>query len=292
MECIKILVFVLSLQRIVENTVVCQGSNLDIACPTNSSIYISEANYGRTDRHTCAKIFGLESQCSNYKITEEILISRCENKTTCTIHVENDFFGNPCLLISKYLNVTHYCKENGGNKKHTGTEWVSCRDKGKGQTDNDDYRNIGTGVGIGFFSAVALIGFIYSIYHHLLVNRIFRHKPLNKLNTTELDVMEGKITNNERQLSWNHHNTGDTENKPTQEQKRDNSSTGKHEYESIRSSNITITYDLPNSKQRNNGDDLDHSNYNHASNRKTSNNYDVANDNKCRNATISNQYDA
>ena len=105
--------------------------------------------------------------------------------------------------------------------------------------------------------------------------------------------MEGEITNNECKLSWNHHNnTGDTENKPTQKQKRDNSSTVKHEYESVRSSNITHTYDLPNCKQRNNGDDPDHANYNHASNRKTSNNYDIANDNKYRNPTISNQYDA
>lgn len=104
--------------------------------------------------------------------------------------------------------------------------------------------------------------------------------------------MEGKITNNERTLSPNHHNnTGDTENKQTLEQKRDNSSTVKHEYESVRSPNIIYNYDLPNSTQRKTGDYLAHVHYNHVSNRKTSNNYDIVNDNEYRNSTISNQYD-
>lgn len=91
-------------------SVVCKGTTFDIICPTNSSITISEANYGRTDTYTCARFLGLESLCRNYEITEEILISHCDNKTTCTIPVENDFFGNPCFGISKYLNVTYYCK--------------------------------------------------------------------------------------------------------------------------------------------------------------------------------------
>jgi hypothetical protein len=77
---------------------------------TVCSIYISEANYGRTDRNICPKILGLESLCRDYENTEEKLKLHCENKTTCTIHVGNDFFGNPCFVISKYLNVTYYCK--------------------------------------------------------------------------------------------------------------------------------------------------------------------------------------
>ncbi|CAG2234561.1 unnamed protein product [Mytilus edulis] len=91
----------------------CQGETLHITCPSNFVIVFDDANFGRgrSDSERCRQWTGREStHCDNHKHTLKVLNDKCHEQQQCIIPVNKDIFGNPCLTITKYLNVKFHCK--------------------------------------------------------------------------------------------------------------------------------------------------------------------------------------
>ncbi|CAG2215766.1 unnamed protein product [Mytilus edulis] len=95
------------------NKNLCQGETLHITCPSNFVIVFDDANFGRgrSDSERCRQWTGREStHCDNHKHTLKVLNDKCHEQQQCIIPVNKDIFGNPCLTITKYLNVKFHCK--------------------------------------------------------------------------------------------------------------------------------------------------------------------------------------
>ncbi|XP_057292316.1 coadhesin-like [Hydractinia symbiolongicarpus] len=87
---------------------VCENKIMTINCGSKR-IRISGASYGRTSRRYCGYKFFHRSNC-HAKSSKRVVTSRCENKHSCSVKASNKVFGNPCLLTSKYLEVSYTCK--------------------------------------------------------------------------------------------------------------------------------------------------------------------------------------
>ncbi|XP_030623525.1 L-rhamnose-binding lectin CSL1 [Chanos chanos] len=89
----------------------CEGQNAHLSCGWGV-IKVTDANYGRTDTHTCSS--GRPSQqishvhCFQSK-SLSIMSYRCDGKESCVVHVSNSVFSDPCYGTYKYLDVSYLC---------------------------------------------------------------------------------------------------------------------------------------------------------------------------------------
>ncbi|XP_042265111.1 rhamnose-binding lectin-like [Thunnus maccoyii] len=91
--------------------VVCEYSLAHLQCDEGQVLFVYGADYGRRDHTTCsyqrspAQV--RDTYCSNpaSKVGES-----CNGKNSCTVRASNSVFGDPCVGISKYLEVAYMCQ--------------------------------------------------------------------------------------------------------------------------------------------------------------------------------------
>ncbi|CAM4331199.1 unnamed protein product [Leuciscus chuanchicus] len=91
----------------------CASCSLFKGCCLYGTIRVIEANYGRTDRTTCARGIPF-SQTSNTrckKTVTNIVANRCNGRKKCDVHASNTVFGDPCGGTYKYLYLTYACRK-------------------------------------------------------------------------------------------------------------------------------------------------------------------------------------
>lgn len=87
---------------------VCEGTEMFIKCPTGR-ISIKKAIYGRTDQKICRKYPYDKTDCESIH-SEGIVKTLCNRETECKIKVSNTMLrGDPCLYVTKYLEVLFTC---------------------------------------------------------------------------------------------------------------------------------------------------------------------------------------
>lgn len=86
--------------------IVCEVSNLSIACEPGETIIILDANYGRTSSARCGSSQNTKCKSPN---SFEIVSLKCTGEEKCTVSATNNVFGDPCDGTPKYLEVKYVC---------------------------------------------------------------------------------------------------------------------------------------------------------------------------------------
>jgi len=100
---------------------VCENSVATLTCPAGTyiSIVAGTVIYGRTQNDLCPYpgfLRGLIFACpgcrgSNAQVNAEFRVrSDCQYRQTCSFTVGNGMFGDPCLLVYKYLQLSYTCQ--------------------------------------------------------------------------------------------------------------------------------------------------------------------------------------
>ncbi|XP_064632150.1 uncharacterized protein LOC135490703 [Lineus longissimus] len=92
--------------------IICEKASDTISC-IGGSINIVYANYGRTNSFVCPA--GLAFQKTNTNCLSEAATlakvrNECHGKTTCSLSVSNEEFGDSCFGTTKYLDVHYTCR--------------------------------------------------------------------------------------------------------------------------------------------------------------------------------------
>ncbi|KAG1960985.1 L-rhamnose-binding lectin CSL3-like [Pimephales promelas] len=87
--------------------IICENSESVIKCG-KGVIQIHHANYGRRCLVPCPR--KLTTRCDCYSPQTSSLRSRCDGKKSCQLSASNSVFADPCMKVSKYLEVTYSCK--------------------------------------------------------------------------------------------------------------------------------------------------------------------------------------
>ncbi|GLV41383.1 Calcium-independent receptor for alpha-latrotoxin [Carabus blaptoides fortunei] len=118
MKCILTIVLIcttLALSQDIQTKIACQHDTLHLRCNRGEHIQITSSNYGRTNVYTC----GLEGDTECHSTDAiNIVKQRCDKLQSCSIKATNEVFGEPCVGVIKYLEVSykctpeHKCKQN------------------------------------------------------------------------------------------------------------------------------------------------------------------------------------
>ena len=112
------------LSVIIFHTVVCQKERLNINCTLEagnrrSAVHFIKSNFGRKSSSHCTQWFGFETfDCDDQEESLRILNKHCGGKSLCNLKVTKDLFGNRCLTITKYLDVSYCCVSINYNGKN------------------------------------------------------------------------------------------------------------------------------------------------------------------------------
>ena len=105
----RCLVFILGTSDI-QRVVACEHEDAILSCPHHAVIHILSAMYGRTDNITCRSEHSyIKATCEEQNYSLSIVKERCEGRQNCTIWASNHIFGNPCLGIHQYLDLSYQC---------------------------------------------------------------------------------------------------------------------------------------------------------------------------------------
>eukprot|EP00058_Branchiostoma_floridae_P014957 XP_002600445.1 hypothetical protein BRAFLDRAFT_109205 [Branchiostoma floridae] len=84
---------------------VCEHDTMHLSCHSGSTLQISDAMYGRTNKDHCKwSLIKCQSSSSLSAVRH-----RCQGRRTCSVPASNDVFGEPCWAVPKYLEVTYKC---------------------------------------------------------------------------------------------------------------------------------------------------------------------------------------
>jgi len=89
--------------------VICEGSSLNVSCPSPRTVQITNASFGRNDNSTCCPkaINCLNINC--FKNVTNIVSSFCNSNFSCSIPANTKTFSDPCMGTYKYLKVDFNC---------------------------------------------------------------------------------------------------------------------------------------------------------------------------------------
>ncbi|XP_050953020.1 L-rhamnose-binding lectin CSL3-like [Labeo rohita] len=94
-----------------EKIEICEGESADLNCD-EGYIKIVQANYGRTDRTTCAA-GKTENSISNTRCLQASSLSSmsawCDGRKSCIVPATDSVFTDPCDGTYKYLSVSYEC---------------------------------------------------------------------------------------------------------------------------------------------------------------------------------------
>ena len=90
---------------------VCEGEVLRLNCG-KAFIKVWSAVYGRVNPDVCPgdTVDPQAAPCRADK-SNFVSIRHCDDKNRCDIKADNSVFGNPCVGVKKYLEVTYYCRD-------------------------------------------------------------------------------------------------------------------------------------------------------------------------------------
>ena len=95
----------------------CNGQKGFIHCGEGTKIKILSANYGRTDGDICPGGNTAARTCRSKTALNRVKWN-CNGYRICHLHASNHLFGNPCVNVSKYLEVKYRCvKKSDGDLK-------------------------------------------------------------------------------------------------------------------------------------------------------------------------------
>uniref|UniRef100_A0A8C1D707 SUEL-type lectin domain-containing protein n=1 Tax=Cyprinus carpio carpio TaxID=630221 RepID=A0A8C1D707_CYPCA len=101
--------------RKAKRTVACEGKSVSLRCVLGL-IKVIKANYGRTDRTTCARSVPAH-QTSNMncfrRTSLHTMSTRCDGRKSCSVPAVNSVFSDPCAGTYKYLDVDYVCVRKG-----------------------------------------------------------------------------------------------------------------------------------------------------------------------------------
>ncbi|KAJ8042978.1 Adhesion G-protein coupled receptor G4 [Holothuria leucospilota] len=88
----------------------CEYQTMSIDCP-EGKIKIQIALYGRINNTCCpwSTYQNEDLQCASNK-SMGVVKERCQDTSNCTVPAENDYFGDPCVGVFKYLAVNYTCE--------------------------------------------------------------------------------------------------------------------------------------------------------------------------------------
>nr|XP_049610409.1 uncharacterized protein LOC125988797 [Syngnathus scovelli] len=91
--------------------VTCEGSVAHLHCDLGQVIYVYGADYGRRDRTTCSYRRAAH-ELENVDCTHptDLVAKMCNGKYGCAITASNAVFGDPCITIYKYLEISYTCQ--------------------------------------------------------------------------------------------------------------------------------------------------------------------------------------
>lgn len=83
----------------------CEGEVASLECGSNF-IDILGAWYGRTEEGICETGGNVNDTDCNAGISTKVVMYECQGQHNCTLYAENSAFGDPCVGIQKYLEVS------------------------------------------------------------------------------------------------------------------------------------------------------------------------------------------
>lgn len=94
---------------------ICQFSKSRLICPHGTTIRIDSAFWGRKRRDVCRYISIVDCGLNGVSNTTKKLKSICEGKQHCNIFASShdNYYGNPCSGVFKYLEVNYTCAREG-----------------------------------------------------------------------------------------------------------------------------------------------------------------------------------
>ncbi|XP_022240203.1 latrophilin Cirl-like [Limulus polyphemus] len=92
------------------STYACEGRELKISCNNENHIRLVRANYGRFSISICNDKGNTDWSviCMSDR-SFLIMQDKCSGKSTCSVFVSSDSFGDPCPGTLKYLEVQYHC---------------------------------------------------------------------------------------------------------------------------------------------------------------------------------------
>ena len=94
----------------------CDGQRGSIHCG-EGKIKILSANFGRTNGDICPGGNTVARTCRSKTALNRVKWN-CNGYRICHLHASNQLFGNPCVNVSKYLEVKYRCvKKSDGDLK-------------------------------------------------------------------------------------------------------------------------------------------------------------------------------
>ncbi|XP_078667424.1 uncharacterized protein LOC144909224 [Branchiostoma floridae x Branchiostoma belcheri] len=103
-----------------ETATTCEGGTLHLACSDGKTLFIVEATYGRTSAsHRCPC-----STCrTNCRAGNSLTVVRdaCQGHQQCSVEASYDVFGDPCVWVEKYLEVSYRCITDNSASSSTTT---------------------------------------------------------------------------------------------------------------------------------------------------------------------------
>ena len=85
--------------------ITCEGEIASLDCGSNF-IDILGAWYGRTNEETCDRGGNVDNTNCNAGVSTKVVMYECQGQHSCTLHAKNSAFGDPCVGIQKYLEVS------------------------------------------------------------------------------------------------------------------------------------------------------------------------------------------
>ncbi|XP_037051093.1 L-rhamnose-binding lectin CSL3-like [Bradysia coprophila] len=93
-----------------KESIVCEGSNLDVKCGDGESVSVRRANYGEQVSKTCKNGALIDRKDCFSENSTKTAIDLCLTKQSCSIPVTNQVFQDPCDgASSKYLDIQYEC---------------------------------------------------------------------------------------------------------------------------------------------------------------------------------------
>jgi hypothetical protein len=88
--------------------ITCEGSSLNLSCPSNRTVQITNAFFGRNDNSTCCPE---ATKCANINCFQNVTetVSTFCNSTSCSIPANTKTYTDPCKGTYKYLKVDFNC---------------------------------------------------------------------------------------------------------------------------------------------------------------------------------------
>jgi len=96
-----------------ETQTACEGDYVGLQCYAGQELYIESVMYGRQDMTTCRDTTGV---LSNTRVCEsegafELISKQCNGREWCYVSAEENYFGDTCDDVAKYLVVNYTCAE-------------------------------------------------------------------------------------------------------------------------------------------------------------------------------------